>query len=103
MLGEDRHQLVRRMDGALGLVLGRPHHHGDPTNSLDQVLARRDVGRVCSLQLTRQLERAAREVDVTDLHAECLATAQAGEGAQGRATYAVNSGRDLGRLGGSAA
>ena len=83
VLGEDRDQLVGQVDGAFGLVLRRPHHHGDPTSRLDEVLASRDVGWLGPLQLTRDPERAPQEVDVADLYAERLTTAQAGEGAQG--------------------
>jgi hypothetical protein len=83
VLGEDGDQLVRQVDGALGLVLRPTDHDRDPAGGLDEILARLDVRGLGSLELAGDPQRAGEEVNIADLDAERLAAAKAREGAQG--------------------
>jgi hypothetical protein len=82
VLGEDRDDLVGQVDRPLGLVLRRPDDDGDPAGSFDEVLARGDVCGLGSLELPGHAQRAAEEVDVTDLHTQCLAATEPRERAE---------------------
>jgi hypothetical protein len=82
VLREDRDELVRQVERALRLVLRCPDHHRDLAGCSNEVLVGLDVGRLGSLKLARDAQRAGQEVDVAELDAERLAAAQTGEGTQ---------------------
>lgn len=81
--GEDLDDLIGQVDGALRLELGRPDHHGDPRDGLDEGFPLGDVSGFRPLDLAGDPERTSEEVYVSDLHPECFTAPQTGEGTQG--------------------